>query len=368
MPDGEGGSASSAFTPYTSNKSVMTDAPFNPGQRGNLNFEGIPVNEDIGGDFPLDYSVIESFPPKTKVISANRFGSSEWTVIARVDVELEDGEPKTYFLKCAEEDTGKAMMEGEFHSMTALYDALPGFFPEPYAWGRFSQNIGQSTYFFLSNFIEMSNDIPDPTELCRNIAELHKRSVSPTGMFGFHTTTCQGNLPQATNFWDPSWESYFRKMLTNAMNLNTEINGPWKDLEEVTEKVKTIVLPKLLRPLESSGRSIKPSLIHGDLWDGNVGTSYKTGKIYAFDAGAYYAHHEMEVSMWRGEVNKVLRDKVYLKEYLSNIGASEPVDQFDDRNRLYNSYMTLHVSACHGGGFFRESSYNNFTYLINKYQ
>jgi hypothetical protein len=34
--------------------------PFNPGQRGNLNFEGIPVNSEISGDFPLDKAVIES--------------------------------------------------------------------------------------------------------------------------------------------------------------------------------------------------------------------------------------------------------------------------------------------------------------------
>lgn len=68
----------------------------------------------------------------------------------------------------------------------------------------------------------MSNGTPDPTKLCRKVAELHKRSVSPTGMFGFHATTCQGNLSQATNLWDPSWESYFRKMLSNPMKLNTE--------------------------------------------------------------------------------------------------------------------------------------------------
>jgi protein-ribulosamine 3-kinase len=246
------------------------------------------------------------------------------------------------------------MMEGEFHSMTALYNSLPTFFPEPYAWGQFSQNIGRPTYFFLCNFIDMSNDTPDPVQLCSKIAELHKRSVSPTGQFGFHITTCQGNLPQATGLWDPSWESFFRKMLTNAMDLNKQINGPWKDLEEVTERVKTHVLPKLLGPLESKGRSVKPCLIHGDLWDGNVGTDYETGEIYLFDAGAYYAHNEMEVAMWRGEVNKILRSKIYLKQYLSNIGVSEPVEQFDDRNRLYNSYMTLHASACHNGSFFRE--------------
>lgn len=60
MPDGQADSVNPSFTPYIPDKSVMTDAPFNPGQRRNLNFEGIPVNEGIAGDFPLDKSVIES--------------------------------------------------------------------------------------------------------------------------------------------------------------------------------------------------------------------------------------------------------------------------------------------------------------------
>jgi hypothetical protein len=60
MLDGQVGSVNLSGTPGIPDKSVMTDTPFNPGQRGNLNFEGIPVNEDIAGDFPLDKSVIES--------------------------------------------------------------------------------------------------------------------------------------------------------------------------------------------------------------------------------------------------------------------------------------------------------------------
>jgi fructosamine-3-kinase len=30
------------------------------------------------------------------------------------------------------------------------------------------------------------------------------------------------------------------------------------------------VIPRLLDPLETDGRSIKPVLLHGDLWLGNV--------------------------------------------------------------------------------------------------
>lgn len=58
--------------PGIPDKSVMTDAPFNPGQRGNLNFDGIPVNEDIEGDFPLDKTVIESNTMSTFYIENGR--------------------------------------------------------------------------------------------------------------------------------------------------------------------------------------------------------------------------------------------------------------------------------------------------------
>lgn len=39
------------------------------------------------------------------------------------------------------------------------------------------------------------------------------------------------------------------------------------------------------------------SLIHGDLWGGNMGTLLETGEIVLFDAGCYYAHNEMDIAM-----------------------------------------------------------------------
>ena len=52
------------------------------------------------------------------------------------------------------------------------------------------------------------------------------------------------------------------------------------------------VVPRLLRPLETGGRSIRPSLIHGDLWHGNAETDAETGEPVIFDAASFYAHNE----------------------------------------------------------------------------
>lgn len=95
------------------------------------------------------------------------------------------------------------------------------------------------------------------------------------------------------------------------------------------------MIPLLLALLEADERTVKPSLIHGDLWDGNIGTDRETGDVYIFDAGAYYAHNEMELGMWRCKRHRVVNKEVYLREYLKHAGISEPVEMFADRNRLF---------------------------------
>ncbi|TAQ86947.1 hypothetical protein B7494_g4729 [Chlorociboria aeruginascens] len=305
-------------------------------------------DENIEGDFPLDQLVID----RTIVHSCDRYGASAWTVTARITATLADGEPKSYFLKCAEDSQGKAMLEGEFNSMCELHKTAPNFVPEPYAWGKLNVS-SPDTYYFLCDFIEMTDQNPDPVELSTKLVQMHQASKSPTGKFGFHIKTCQGNLPQDTT-WNATWVGYYTQLIKNAMRLNTEINGPWKNLEQVVDRLITHVVPLVLGPLEAEGRVVKPTLIHGDLWDGNIGTDFETGDIYAFDASAHYAHNEMEIAMWRGRVNKVMNAKVYLTSYIKKMGISEPAEQFDDRNRIYSCYMTLHASACHNGSSFRE--------------
>ncbi|KAL8811096.1 MAG: hypothetical protein Q9200_002066 [Gallowayella weberi] len=254
--------------------------------------------------------------------------------------------------QCAEGDQGKAMLEGEFNSMCALYKAAPNFVPKPYTWGKLNVS-SPDLYYFLSDFIKMTNQHPDPVQLCTKLVGMHQTNLSPTGMFGFHVNTCQGNLPQQTS-WHPTWVGYYVQLVRGAMRLNTEINGKWKNLEHCVDRLISHVVPQVLGPLESDGRVVKPCLIHGDLWDGNIGTDSETGEIYAFDASAHYAHWEMEIAIWRGKFNKVVNSKAYLDEYVKRMGISEPTAQFEDRNRIYSVYHNLHGSACHKGGSFRD--------------
>ncbi|KAL9622223.1 MAG: hypothetical protein Q9160_003406 [Pyrenula sp. 1 TL-2023] len=298
----------------------------------------------VGGDFPLDDNVIAAFPDGTSVVSADSFGSSAWT--------------------CATENAGKLMMEGEFHAMSELHKTMASFVPKPHAWGKMKLPV-VDTYFLLTDFIDMSNELPDPVRLCSRLAELHRVSVSPTGKFGFHIPTCHGKFQQHI-LWDSNWASFFAKLLKDALRLDLETNGPWPELQKVSDRLLAKVVPRLLGILQEGGRDIKPCLIHGDLWEGNIGTTYENNEIYIFDSAAYYAHNEMELGMWRCTRHRI-NAKIFTRQYLREFPISEPAEEWDDRNRLYCVKMNVIHSAHHKGDIVRQTGYDDVRYLVDKH-
>lgn len=60
-------------------------------------------------------------------------------------------------------------------------------------------------------------------------------------------------------------------------------------------------------------------------------------------------------------------DSRYLKEYWKLIPKSEPVDEWDDRNRLYAIRALLGESAGHPGSDSREMAYNDMLFLCARY-
>lgn len=136
----------------------------------------------------------------------------------------------------------------------------------------------------------MTDELPDLESFCASVARLHLNSVSPNNKFGFSTTTYMGPLPQ-DNTWCDTWEEYFKQGMTRMLDLERNVQGPNHELEQLTDKLYEKVIPRLLRPLTFL-KSIKPVLIHGDLWYGNCCTDNTTGKPIVFDACVFWAHNE----------------------------------------------------------------------------
>lgn len=181
------------------------------------------------------------------------------------------------------------MVLGEFEGQKIIYDAVPQLVPVPVGWGTYASD--PNIHFFLCGFVEMTDDIPDPHKLGSMLAELHRKAVSPNGKYGFHTTTGVAAVPQKVD-WKDSWEEFFADLLKATFAVEERSQGPNPEMTRLKEAIFAKVVPRLLRPLESGGRSIQPRLVHGDLWDGNTSTDVDTDLPVIYDSTCFYAHNE----------------------------------------------------------------------------
>ncbi|KAI1284206.1 Fructosamine kinase-domain-containing protein [Xylaria sp. FL0933] len=181
-------------------------------------------------------------------------------------------------------------------------------------------------HFFLCEFRNMSD----------------RSSESPTGKFEYHITTYSGNLPQMTE-WEDSWEAFFSKSLRHALDLEIAAKGHHPKFDALLPVLFDVVILRLLRPPENEGRSIKPSLVHGDLWYANSRIDQNTGESLIFDAYCFYAHSEYESGQWRPACNRFRTE--YLNAYHDYIQISAPEEDYDGRLEVYKLRFNTHVSA-----------------------
>jgi len=119
--------------------------------------------------------------------------------------------------------------------------------------------------------------------LGKNIAELHKIKNK---YFGFKENNFIGSNPQKNPF-SPSWVDFFFEnrlkfqydLADSKKLLNWEIKQGFKLLEKKIHKI-----------IENEG---EPSLIHGDLWTGNI-IFDKNSNAVLIDPAVYYGNREAE--------------------------------------------------------------------------
>ncbi|KAK5224070.1 hypothetical protein LTR47_010093 [Exophiala xenobiotica] len=312
-------------------------------------------------------------PKGTRVVSAESCGVSAWTKTAKVSVILQGGSRKRYFLKCASGKGARALAEGEFHSASAINTVVTGLVPQAIGWGEY-HHAGDSSphvFFFLGDFHDMESSLstaaaPDPVAFAQQIAQMHGKGTSPNGMFGFHVPTVIG-IMERTVTWEKSWAKSFTHQLQDVIKYDNDTNGPWPEYDAACRQLIDVVIPRLLGALQADGREIRPALVHGDLWEQNVGTDMATGQTVVFDPGCTYAHNEMEFGTWRCSWAFYFNSPVYMRAYQRHIEPSEPVEEWDDRNRLYSIHPYLTDSAGHLGSPSRQIAYNDMLYLCEKY-
>lgn len=140
-------------------------------------------------------------------------------------------------------------------------------------------------------------------EFGSDLAKLHALS---SAQFGLDHNNYIGSLNQ-TNSKHGTWADFYREeRLIPQMKL-AEVNG------RSTSRMKD-GFDGLFRELESMFPAERPSLLHGDLWSGNMMVA-ADGSPCIFDPAVYYGHREMDLGMmalfggfgdaWVGAYNEV---------------------------------------------------------------
>jgi fructosamine-3-kinase len=188
------------------------------------------------------------------------------------------------------------MMKGAFEAELALYTVIPSQVPRPVAWGTYADD--PDTHFYMCEFVDMLDDLPNASDWAATVSTLHLNSIgkSPTGQFGFHVPTHLANVP-VDNTWNASWEKFWVQQMRSLFDQEDRINGAEVELTELKTAFLEKVIPRYLSPLESDGRSIKPCLIHSDLWPGNIKPKASSDELCMFDACAYWGHNEGALPM-----------------------------------------------------------------------
>ncbi|RLV97010.1 hypothetical protein DV515_00012215 [Chloebia gouldiae] len=112
--------------------------------------------------------------------------------------------------------------------------------------------------------------------------------------FGFHTVTCCGYLPQVNN-WCSDWVSFFaRQRIQPQMDLTGSSSGDRK-ARELWAQLQVQAVLSAEDTQFFCGVEIVPSLLHGDLWGGNVAED--DSGLIIFDPASFYSHSEYDLAI-----------------------------------------------------------------------
>jgi protein-ribulosamine 3-kinase len=167
----------------------------------------------------------------------------------------------------------------------------------------------------------------------QQLAELHRNTRDRCG---WHRDNTIGLTPQI-NTWDENWIDFYREhRLAFQLRLAAD-NGFGGDLKERGSRL----LKRLPVYFETTAPPV--SLLHGDLWGGNWGSS--EGQPVIFDPAVYYGDRETDIAMTR------LFGGFGTAFYDAYEAAWPLADGHEDRQHLYQLYHLLNHLNLFGSGY-----------------
>lgn len=196
--------------------------------------------------------------------------------------------------------------------------------------------LGSCEYCLILEWIDNKDNPKLQIQMGIELAKLHQNTEQYFG-FEFDNKIGQTPQPNGVNQNISNWsEFYWQYRLLHQIELAKQNKLTNQNEYQQLLAVRTI-LPDLLND------NIKPVLLHGDLWSGNIISG--ENHPYFIDSASYYGHREIDFAltfMFGGFSNAFYQS--YHNTYPFDAG-------FDRRKPLYMLYHYLNHLNIFGGGY-----------------
>ena len=153
--------------------------------------------------------------------------------------------------------------------------------------------------------------------------------------FGFFEDNFIG-FSEQPNGWMDDWVEFYR-----VRRLDYQISKASSYIDGAMSRTLLRLLDRLDYYLPVPGR---PSLLHGDLWSGNILTG-EDGKAWLIDPAAYYGHPEADLAM-------IQLFGMPPEDFFRSYHSLYPIEKdFGERKDLYNLYHLLNHLNLFGTGY-----------------
>ena len=181
----------------------------------------------------------------------------------------------------------------------------------------------------------INNDNQQPDEICNGllnaIISIHSNNFNK---FGFEFDTQIGGLRQK-NSWNSNWVDFYKEeRLGYIFNLINKSDPMDNFLNKKIEKL----LNNLHNFIPEKPNS---SLLHGDLWEGNILFNNKNFAGF-IDPGSFFGHNEMEIAYLRWFNPRFVDDK-FLRKYDEFIKINKDFEKYEVIYQLYYSLLNVYL-------------------------
>lgn len=172
-------------------------------------------------------------------------------------------------------------------------------------------------------------------DLGKKLAEFHKNTVH--GQFGWQDDNYIG-LSIQPNHWASNWRVFFAEQrIAWQLQLLSEKSIIFGDIEHISQ----ICHDELLH------HHVEPCLLHGDLWQGNIGFA-DSGPVL-FDPASYYGDREVDIAMTE------LFGQFPTAFYQGYHQAYPLPEKYEQRKTVYNFYHVLNHANMFGGIYIEQA-------------